>query len=79
MIHGFLFHSDQWFANSVDKAAGYRIASAGFDVWLGNNRGNKYARKHRYLDPNRDKKKFFDFSFHDNGKYDVPAMVDYIR
>jgi len=39
------------------------FARAGYDVWLGNNRGNKYSRRHININPDKDFKKFFDFSF----------------
>jgi lysosomal acid lipase/cholesteryl ester hydrolase len=37
--------------NEVNKAVAYVIASAGFDVWLGNNRGSKYSRSSEHADP----------------------------
>tara|TARA_B110000285_G_C15047665_1_gene575215 strand:- start:775 stop:963 length:189 start_codon:yes stop_codon:yes gene_type:complete len=51
----------------------YVLANAGYDVWLGNNRGNKYSRANTKLDPSKDKATFFDFSFFELGKYDAPA------
>jgi hypothetical protein len=34
------------------KAPAFVIAKSGYDVWLGNNRGNKYSRNHQSIDPN---------------------------
>lgn len=39
----------------------------GFDVWLGNARGNTHSRKHETLNPDRHRD-FWDFSWHEIGK-----------
>lgn len=55
---------------------GYLLADNCYDVWLGNSRGNCFSRGHRYLDPS--KPKFWDFSYHEMGIFDLKATVDYI-
>jgi hypothetical protein len=42
-------------------APAFVIANQGFDVWLGNSRGNKYSREHATKSP--DSKDFWDFSW----------------
>ncbi|KAI8434029.1 hypothetical protein MSG28_012180 [Choristoneura fumiferana] len=53
------------------------LADAGYDVWVGNSRGNKYGRRHINLDPDTDKE-FWNFSFHEIGYYDLAATIDFI-
>lgn len=38
-----------------DKSPAFYYAKKGYDVWLGNHRGTKYARNHKDLDPNKDR------------------------
>jgi lysosomal acid lipase/cholesteryl ester hydrolase len=45
---------------------------------MGNNRGNVYSRGHKTLNP-EDDDEYFDYSFYEFGKYDIPAMIDYVR
>lgn len=48
----------------------------GFDVWLGNNRGNKYSKKSIHSSPNRTA--FWDFSIDDFAWHDIPDSIQYI-
>ena len=75
--HGFDGLSNAWFTNVDSKSIGKLLADQGYDVWLGNSRGNKYSRKHKTLslsDP-----KFWAFSFQEMGAYDVPANLQYVH
>lgn len=59
----------------------YLLSDMGYDIWLGNARGNIYSRKHVAFDPDGDRidrKRFWDFSWHQIGKIDLPTMIDYI-
>lgn len=73
MQHGLLASSDGWTANGPKESPAFKFANAGYDVWLGNNRGNYHSRKHVTLDPKEDEEEFFTYSFVELGKYDLPA------
>lgn len=50
------------------------LSDAGYDIWMGNARGNRHSRAHRFLDA--EGADFWDFSWQEIGKYDLPAMID---
>lgn len=52
-------------------------ANRGYDVWLGNSRGNKHSRKHIKYNPDKDKE-FWQFSFQHMADYDLPAVFSHI-
>ncbi|CAO1318168.1 unnamed protein product [Diamesa serratosioi] len=74
--HGLLCSSADWVVLGKGKALAYLLADAGYDVWLGNARGNTNSRKHQYLSPNH--KDFWNFSWHEIGQIDLPAMIDFV-
>ncbi|XP_036034753.1 tear acid lipase-like protein [Onychomys torridus] len=74
--HGWTLSASIWLVNPPKSSLGFFLADAGFDVWLGNSRGNIYARKHVYLDSNS--KEFWAFSYDQLIKYDLPATIDFI-
>jgi hypothetical protein len=68
--------SDCWIMDHPDEAPGFVMAREGYDVWFGNNRGNRYSRKHKTKDPGD--VGFWDFSWKEMGEYDAPAMIDFV-
>ncbi|XP_014260504.1 lipase 3-like [Cimex lectularius] len=74
--HGILCSSDCWTIMSPEKGLAYRLVDSGYDVWVTNNRGAPYGKNHTKLTP--DDQEFWDYSVHELGYYDVPALIDYI-
>ena len=56
-----------------EKSLAFVLSEKGYDVWLGNNRGNKYSRFNTDITPLLDKEVYFDYSFFELGKYDAPT------
>ena len=79
MQHGLFSSAYCWISNYAETSPAFVAARAGYDVWLGNSRGNTFSRKHIKYDPDVDRADFWDFTWFDMGKYDVPAVIDYIQ
>ncbi|XP_034241809.1 lipase 3-like [Thrips palmi] len=74
--HGVLQTADQWLFRGPGRDLPFLLSDLGFDVWMGNYRGSTYSRKHAYLSPK--KLRFWDFTWNENGLFDLPAMLDYV-
>ncbi|KAI0292526.1 Alpha/Beta hydrolase protein [Russula brevipes] len=75
--HGLLMNSEVWVCvTDPERSVPFVLAELGYDVWLGNNRGNKYSKKSILHDPNSSK--FWDFSIDDFAWHDIPDTIEYI-
>lgn len=55
----------------------YILADSGYDVWMGNNRGNRYSTKNIYF--NNSTENYWAFSSDQMAKHDFPTMIQYVR
>lgn len=75
LYHGFLMSSEVWVANTEElRNLPFVLARQGYDVWLGNARGNKYSQYHVHLSPNQ--QSFWNFSVNEFAMRDLPDTVD---
>eukprot|EP00747_Dinoflagellata_sp_TGD_P141578 gnl/TRDRNA2_/TRDRNA2_176145_c3_seq15.p1 gnl/TRDRNA2_/TRDRNA2_176145_c3~~gnl/TRDRNA2_/TRDRNA2_176145_c3_seq15.p1 ORF type:complete len:459 (+),score=42.03 gnl/TRDRNA2_/TRDRNA2_176145_c3_seq15:45-1421(+) len=74
--HGFCGSSVEWFMAGPNVSLAPLLYHHGYDVWMGNQRGNFFSKGHRTLsmsDP-----AFWNFTIVDEGRQDLPEIVQYI-
>jgi lysosomal acid lipase/cholesteryl ester hydrolase len=75
--HGLLMNSEVWIClDTEERSLPFVLVAAGYDVWMGNNRGNKYSKKSVHSGPNSSK--FWDFSIDEFAWHDIPDSIEYI-
>uniref|UniRef100_A0A0N5ALW2 Abhydro_lipase domain-containing protein n=1 Tax=Syphacia muris TaxID=451379 RepID=A0A0N5ALW2_9BILA len=74
--HGLLCTSSVWLMNMPHQSPAFILADYGYDVWMGNNRGNTYSREHINYDTSD--YAYWRFSWKEMADYDLPAMIDYV-
>ncbi|KAK2018254.1 alpha/beta-hydrolase [Colletotrichum eremochloae] len=75
--HGLLMNSEVWVClTSEQRCLPFVLAEQGYDVWLGNNRGNKYSKKSVHHSPKSPE--FWNFSIDEFAFHDIPDSIAYI-
>lgn len=65
-------------SNGKENSPPFIALEAGADVWLGNSRGSSESLNHFDYDWERDSGDYWDFTFTEMAKYDLPAFYDFI-
>ncbi|XP_050081569.1 lipase 3-like [Anopheles aquasalis] len=76
LVHGLLGSSGDYLVIGPNNSIAYLLADRGYDVWLADMRGNRYSQKHVRLTTGSPD--YWDFSWHEMGYYDLPAIIEYI-
>ncbi|XP_037524508.1 gastric triacylglycerol lipase [Rhipicephalus sanguineus] len=76
LMSGLLGDSSNYVLDFPKQSLGYVLADHKYDVWMGNVRGNTYGKRHKKF--NARSRRFWNFSFHEHSKYDLPAQIDYV-
>ncbi|KAI9828277.1 MAG: hypothetical protein M1819_006615 [Sarea resinae] len=75
--HGLLMDSEVWVClTEKQRCLPFQLVEMGYDVWLGNNRGNKYSKKSTKHSPTSTA--FWDFSMDQFAFHDIPDSIDYV-
>ena len=77
-MHGMDGSSADFMLNWPDKSPAFILANQGYDVWLGNNRGNTYSNRHSTLKSLDNLEDYWNFDAEKMGMQDVPSMIDFI-
>lgn len=75
--HGLMMNSEVWVClTERERCLPFELVERGYDVWLGNNRGNKYSKKNIHMAPTDTK--FWNFSMDQFAFHDIPDSIGYI-
>ncbi|GAB7331257.1 hypothetical protein MBLNU13_g02715t1 [Cladosporium sp. NU13] len=75
--HGLMMNSEVWVClTDRERCLPFVLVEQGYDVWFGNNRGNKYSKKSLNHSPTDIP--FWNFSMDQFAFHDIPDTIDYI-
>ena len=75
--HGLLDDAFTWLVPSWNTTLVKLLIDNGYELWLTNNRGNRYSYQHETLTTKDNQ--FWNFTFNEMGEYDLPDTVEYIK
>ncbi|KAF6201551.1 hypothetical protein GE061_003942 [Apolygus lucorum] len=75
IISGFTYQADSFLALG-NASLPFTLVNLGYDVWLGEKRGNERSLGH--VEYEMDDFRNFNYSIHEQGIYDLPSLIDYI-
>lgn len=80
LMHDLEGSSFDFFTNWHEESVGMLLIEQGYDVWLGNSRGNYYSQGHKFLQKQHlaGSNLYWDFSIEKMGLYDLPAFINFI-
>ncbi|XP_049790123.1 lipase member M-like [Schistocerca nitens] len=73
VMSGLIGCSDNFFAFGKNNSLPFMLADAGYDVFLGNQRGCAYSRRHKKW--TRQEPQYWRYTLDDVALYDMPALV----
>jgi len=74
--HGLMCSSADWVLEGPELGLAFVLSRKGYDVWMGNYRGNTYSTNHVSLDPKE--YEFWKFSWDQMAEFDLPAQINYV-
>merc|ERR1739838_1008706 len=74
--HGLLSSSADWVVTGPGNGLAFLLSDQGYDVWMGNYRGNTYS--HQHVNKDIDKKTYWAFSWDEMAEYDLRAMPSHM-
>lgn len=74
--HGMVTNSGNFIA-MLNESLAFTLAHNGYDVWMGNYRGNQYSNKH--INMTVYDHKYWDYCVDEIGTKDLPAMLQYVN
>ena len=77
LMHGDYSDGARWLAGLAGLPMHLQLAEAGYDVWIGNNRGTEYSQQHISLTV--DQPEFWAWSWAEMGIYDDVALIRAIK